>query len=367
MIELKVPFELKDIVKCWGARWNQEKRIWYIPDNIEDIKPFERFINDTKENIDDHFRHIEELKQKAYSPELPFPDIGIVPNYDFIIPELKDRNFVILDTETTGTGKEDEITELGIIDADGNEVYRSLFFVTRNIPPQVELITGITNEKLIGKPRFINEWDKIKQLIGNRKVMAYNTIFDKRMIIQTVKKYDGDYEEAEALLNNTLDAMCIYAQYVHKCKLSEAAKECGIDIVQTHRATDDCLMTLKVLQVLDTKLKEQNLSMPKSSLKTNILNCLMDRIFDIDEISSILNVETIKIEDCIVKDFTLQEIKDIPGFRFENYYSPYEYLRVTAHLTKKDWDKKYKSLKTVFPEISYRSLKFIVKAFKKGA
>ena len=380
MIRLKVDYEIKDVVKNLGAKWNYREKYWYIPDEITDIEPFADFIYDSQENIDRHLNPIQCQPLIHFDDNAPFPDIGIIKDYAFKIPELKARDFVILDTETTGFGGWDEITELGIIDADGNEVYRSLFATTTPIPKRVTDITGITNEMLVGKPRLIDEWDKIKHAINGKRIMAYNTKFDRRLIIQTVDKYKGNVQEAEKLFENSLDAMEIYGEYRSKCKLAEAAKECGVEVIQTHRATDDCLMTLRVLQVLDSSLAEQNIvkkysvpviksTQPHSAvkLKDDILACYLMNVFDIDEMAQTLNIDAIKIEDCIVKEFTLQEIKDIPGFKFERYYSPYEYIRVTAYLTKHGWNGQYRVLKNAFPEISYRSLKFIVKAFKKEA
>ena len=41
--DLNVPFSEKDDAKKLGARWDVEKKIWYVPDNI-DPKPFDQWI-----------------------------------------------------------------------------------------------------------------------------------------------------------------------------------------------------------------------------------------------------------------------------------------------------------------------------------
>lgn len=43
MIILKVPYAEKDQAKALGARWNKERKIWYVPDGAA-ATPFERWI-----------------------------------------------------------------------------------------------------------------------------------------------------------------------------------------------------------------------------------------------------------------------------------------------------------------------------------
>ena len=45
-INLITPFAEKDQVKALGARWDSQKKVWYIKD-VEDLTPFERWIPGT--------------------------------------------------------------------------------------------------------------------------------------------------------------------------------------------------------------------------------------------------------------------------------------------------------------------------------
>ena len=40
---LKVPYAEKDDAKALGARWNQERKAWYVPDGVADA-PFARWL-----------------------------------------------------------------------------------------------------------------------------------------------------------------------------------------------------------------------------------------------------------------------------------------------------------------------------------
>ena len=44
-INLATPFAEKDAAKALGARWDSDKRLWYITD-VADLKPFLRWIPD---------------------------------------------------------------------------------------------------------------------------------------------------------------------------------------------------------------------------------------------------------------------------------------------------------------------------------
>ena len=46
MMMLKVPYAEKDEAKALGARWNAQRKAWYVPDDT-DAAPFERWsVND---------------------------------------------------------------------------------------------------------------------------------------------------------------------------------------------------------------------------------------------------------------------------------------------------------------------------------
>lgn len=40
---LKVPYAEKDEAKALGARWNQDRKVWYVPEGVPDA-PFARWI-----------------------------------------------------------------------------------------------------------------------------------------------------------------------------------------------------------------------------------------------------------------------------------------------------------------------------------
>lgn len=97
--------------------------------------------------------------------------------------------YVILDTETTGLGKYDEIIEISIIDLDGNVMYDSLVKPNRRITYDAYKIHGISDEMVDDYSDFKEQWDDIYKAIKGKTIIAYNAKFDIRMIKQTLDIY----------------------------------------------------------------------------------------------------------------------------------------------------------------------------------
>lgn len=165
---------------------------------------------------------------------------------------LTDDNYIILDTETTGMGKLDQVIELGIIDCDGNVLYESLFNPGVNISSEIMRITGIRNGDLLDAPNFGDEWKSIKKIIQGKIVIGYNTNFDIRMLQQTIDIYDIDCE-----IENVIDEKVDILKTVKKLlelesyKQEDVAKALNANKFQAHRAVNDCLTLLEIIKKLN--------------------------------------------------------------------------------------------------------------------
>ena len=163
--------------------------------------------------------------------------------------------YLILDTETTGLGAQDEVIELGIIDTDGNTVYHSLFMPNCPISPGAAAVHGITLADVFDAPRFCDEWERINAVLSGKTVLIYNASFDIRMLNQTAKIHGC------APLLQKENAPCVmlgYAKYNGEInpktgsykwiKLEQALRNEGIPTNQDHRVIGDCLMTLALIR-----------------------------------------------------------------------------------------------------------------------
>lgn len=170
--------------------------------------------------------------------------------YKLAAQKMIDDNFIIFDTETTGIGAEDEIVELGIIDCRGNVLYDGMFKPTQPMNPAASKVSGITDEMLADKPSFEDWFGYIVELMAGAGVIAFNESFDERMLYQTANKYGLHAEWLDKVFKRSYCAQQLYDRYIgyDKTKLELACEVEGIRKVQTHRATDDCFMTLELLK-----------------------------------------------------------------------------------------------------------------------
>lgn len=94
------------------------------------------------------------------------------------------KKFVFLDTETTGTAKDDVLCQLAY--KCGDEIFCELYNPGRKIPPEASAVTHISNKMVEGKPRFKEspEYQNIKTFLEdeNTIVIAHNAKFDIMML-----------------------------------------------------------------------------------------------------------------------------------------------------------------------------------------
>ena len=169
---------------------------------------------------------------------------------------------VLFDTETTGLRfSRDEIIEFAAIAVEqqnGQPVvvqeYDELITLSPGgfVPPKIEQLTGITNQDIrergIPKTRVCRD---IAQMIGgNTLLLAYNAHFDLSFLFYMLLR-DGD----PAILKgkDKLDLLTVYKDrrsYPHK--LCNAIEAYGLSdkVVNSHRAVDDVLATLAVMQAM---------------------------------------------------------------------------------------------------------------------
>ena len=84
---------------------------------------------------------------------------------------LLKQKFVVIDVETTGLDYlNDRITEIALIKIENNKIieeFSSLINPERFIPPFITELTGITNELVFNKPKFIDIIPKIKDYLNS--------------------------------------------------------------------------------------------------------------------------------------------------------------------------------------------------------
>ena len=164
------------------------------------------------------------------------------------------KHFIVLDTETTGLGNLDEIIELGIIDNNGNTLYESTFNTNNIITEEAQKVNHITYEELSSSPLFCDEWEKIKNIIGNNIVVGHNISFDQRLLSQTLYKYHLE----DFKFRKTIDTYTMAKKKLKNGRLNMNIKSYSLNNLaklfdlkeEEHRAVSDCLLTLELLNKL---------------------------------------------------------------------------------------------------------------------
>jgi DNA polymerase-3 subunit epsilon len=120
---------------------------------------------------------------------------------------LQRTDWVILDTETTGTLEFDEIVQVAILSSDGKTLLDTLVRPTQPIPFAATAIHGITNDDVEDAPQFPEVYEKIEEIIHKKTLVIYNSQFDVRLIRQSLAKHnllplglDLDYVDCAMLM-----------------------------------------------------------------------------------------------------------------------------------------------------------------------
>ena len=168
---------------------------------------------------------------------------------------LTNRDLVILDTETTGRGKNDFIIQFSarklrkrgkqyIMEEELDIYIKPPFLISKKI----EELTGITNEFLSDKPSEEDVFIQIKNFLQGAIPVAYNAPFDigflSRMYGRNGEEYQYDY--ALDVLEMARDLVPKSQSASHK--LCDIATLYGVDEnIPFHNAKGDVLVTERLL------------------------------------------------------------------------------------------------------------------------
>jgi len=198
-------------------------------------------------SVADDERRLSEIRGFALSSDITFC------NHVAAARDLVDAGALVIDTETTGLGAEDEVCEIAVCELSGSVVYHSLVRPSCRVSPGARAAHGITDDELAAA----RPWSKVQPeffaAIASRRrpLAAYNATFDVRLISQTAKRDDL------RALDSMQCIMKIFAgfsgdlddsgTYIKRTSLISAARHFGWNSPQRHRAIADCELAAFVL------------------------------------------------------------------------------------------------------------------------
>jgi len=162
--------------------------------------------------------------------------------------------------------------EIAVIIHDGVnelETYHTFVDPQEKVNPFVSRLTGITDQHLIGAPKFFEIAKKIIEITKDTIFVAHNVSFDYGVLRTEYKRLGYDFR---------MDHMCTvqtarilfpgYASY----GLKNITKELGIILTQHHRAIDDTKATALLFKMLYDRDKNGLQSFIKKEIDTKLLN-----------------------------------------------------------------------------------------------
>lgn len=170
---------------------------------------------------------------------------------------------VVFDTETTGLPlhpqapleKQPKIIELGaaLLDSEGKviDTFQQLLHPGEDITDEITKITGITNDQLKDQPKFVDVLPQLREFFGRAfAVFAHNLPFDKKLLmfdLQRAACEDFPWPTTEYCTIGLHRS--IWGRNMKMTELYEHAL--NKPLPQTHRALDDVMALVEIIQALE--------------------------------------------------------------------------------------------------------------------
>lgn len=174
-------------------------------------------------------------------------------SFDDLGQPLYDVTFCVIDLETTGgSPNQCGITEVGAVKVRGGEVLGTLQTLVNPgmaIPPEITVLTGISQSMVIPAPRIETVLPNLLEFIGDSVVVGHNVRFDVGFIDAALRRSDR-----APLPNRRVDtvglARRLLRDEVPNCRLGTLAERLRLPHRPSHRALDDALATTDLLHLL---------------------------------------------------------------------------------------------------------------------
>lgn len=156
---------------------------------------------------------------------------------------LAERDWVILDTETTGLDATARIVQVAVVAQDGRVLFESLVNPGTPIPEMARRVHKITDEAVGNAPTFAEVYPRLKHVLADcTAVLAYNAQFDEGVINGECRRH-----AIEPLKLNWRDVMNMYSQWCGEWS-SRHKNYKWQPLAGNHDAVGDCRAVLEVLR-----------------------------------------------------------------------------------------------------------------------
>ncbi len=218
---------------------------------------FSRFLNGSREEAEVEYDPLllERVNRKVWA---------IKKKIDWS-QELNSASFVAFDLETTGLRpyRGDEITAFGAVVIEkrkilADPVFYELVNPGRPITLQAQKITGITNEMVRQKPKFMPVLERFLDFCGPRILIAHNAPFDLAFINNKTGQTIG-----RRIVNPVIDTVLLTSALhyaVGDYSLENLASYFGFNLENRHNALGDAKIAANLFLSLLPSLEEKGVT-----------------------------------------------------------------------------------------------------------
>lgn len=198
----------------------------------------------------------------------------------------KSDNWAVLDTETTGMSKQDQIIEATLISSSGDVVFSSLVKPTVPINFRAYQTHNISEYDLKDAPSWPDVHQAFEKALQQFDlILIYNQSFDVRLIKQTYEAFNilAPIYQYDCVMSAFSEYLRLSGQSAKgKISLDNACQTMSIDptSVDRHRAEGDCLLTRELIlktPLISNKINTNATKATTSSSSVNISDKKVDK------------------------------------------------------------------------------------------
>jgi DNA polymerase-3 subunit epsilon len=186
------------------------------------------------------------------------PATGTQRSFDELGEPLREVTFVVVDLETTGGSAATEaITEIGAVKVRGGQVlgeFATLVDPGRTIPPQITILTGITDAMVFDAPRIESVLPMFLEFLRGSVLVAHNARFDVGFLRAACARQQLPWPGPAVVDTVRLARKVLPRAEAPSVRLSALAALLGARTRPDHRALTDARATVDVLHALFERL-----------------------------------------------------------------------------------------------------------------
>ncbi|MEJ7649192.1 MAG: DEDD exonuclease domain-containing protein [Nakamurella sp.] len=184
--------------------------------------------------------------------------IAVQASFDELSEPLRDTTFVVVDLETTGgSATADAITEIGAVKVRGGVVlgeFATLIDPGRSIPPQITILTGISDSMVFDAPRIDAVLPDFLEFSRHCVLVAHNAPFDIGFLRENARRLGLPWPTPRVVDTVRLARAVLSRDEAPSVRLGLLAPLLGSPVRPDHRALTDARATVDVLHALFERL-----------------------------------------------------------------------------------------------------------------